>query len=341
MEVDQNFLDELRDKIDLLEYAENQGFEFQRHGKDHFTNCPLHTDNTPSLSISEDDDGICRSFYCHSCKCGGGIIKWMTVIEHMKFMDAVKKASELAEMDLSNMCQSPTVAMLRKQNRIYKKNIEKTDIHHTILDESCYTKYSIESIPEWEDEGISKETISNFDIRIDNNSNRIVYAVRDDVGNLINIKGRTRYKDYKKIKIPKYKNYFPVGELDYFQCLEKSKPYIIESDEIIICECIKSVMKCYDWGIKNVVSAETHALTDGQIKRILQLKCSNVVLAFDKDVEYFSTKEKELRRQMNKLGLFSNLYYIYDYNNLLGEKDSPMDKGEEVWKKLYAEKRRW
>lgn len=341
IEVDQNFLDEIRDNIDLLEYAESQGFEFRRQGKEYFTNCPLHTDNTPSLSITEDEDGMHRSFFCHSCKTGGGIIKWLTKIEHLKFMQAVEKASKLANMDVSMSCQSPTVNYIRKQNRELKKVEYKTEIQHVVLNDSMYTKYSIEQIPEWESEGISADTLREFDIRIDNNSNRIVYPVRDINGHLINIKGRTRYEDYKAMRIAKYKNYFPVEYLDYLQCLYKTKQYILDADEIIIFESIKSTMKCWEWGYKNTVSAETHSLTDGQIKTILQLGCSNVVLAFDKDVGFFSAKEKEMRRQISKLSKFVNVFYICDDINALGEKDSPADKDKETWELLYKNKRRW
>ena len=341
IEVDQNFLDEIRDNIDLLEYAESQGFEFRRQGKEYFTNCPLHTDNTPSLSITEDGDGMHRSFFCHSCKTGGGIIKWLTKIEHLKFMQAVEKASKLANMDIAMSCQSPTVNYIRKQNRELKNVASKAEIQHVVLNDSMYAKYSIEQIPEWESEGISADTLREFDIRIDNNSNRIVYPVRDINGSLINVKGRTRYEDYKAMRIAKYKNYYPVEYLDYFQCLYKTKPYILNANEIIIFESIKSVMKCWDWGIKNTVSAETHSLTDGQIKTILQLGCGNVVLAFDNDVNFFSEKEEEMRKQISKLSKFTNTFYIRDYFGVLGEKDSPADKDKKTWESLYNSKRRW
>ena len=136
-------------------------------------------------------------------------------------------------------------------------------------------------------------------------------------------------------------NYYKLGDLDFFQSLDMAQEYIREADEMIIVESIKSVMKCWDWGVKNVVSAETHALTDSQIRLILKLRCSKVVIAFDKDVDYFCKKEKVLREQMDKLKRFVNLYYIYDSENLLGEKDSPADRGIEVWQYLYDRKRRW
>ena len=44
------------------------------------------------------------------------------------------------------------------------------------------------------------------------------YASYYDVdGNLINIKGRTRYPNYKQLRLSKYMNYFKVGCMDYFQ----------------------------------------------------------------------------------------------------------------------------
>ena len=341
-EFDEQFLSELAEKIDLLEYAESQGFEFETRGKEHFTNCPLHTDNTPSLSITEDNNGFSKYFYCHSCKTGGGIIRWLTNIEGLEFREAIKKASRIANIDMSMMCKSPTVRYIRRQYKERQMKLAANkEIFHPLIDEETFNKYSIESIPEWEKEGISPETIREFDIRVDNDSNRIVYAVRNQDGELINIKGRTRYPQYKSMRIAKYKNYFSVGDLDYFQCLNITKPFIKDKDEIIITESIKSVMKCWDWGVKNVVSAETHALTDGQIRQILRLRCSKVVFAFDKDVDYFGSKEKNLRDQMNKIKRFVNLYYIYDSKNLLEKKDSPMDKGFDVWQYLYLRKRRW
>ena len=339
-EFDSEFIDEIQNKVDLLEYAISQGFEFRTNGKENFTNCPLHTDNTPSLSITKDEDGVCRKFYCHSCKMGGSIIRWLTQIEGLGFRESVEKASKLANMDMSKMCKSPVVKYLRAQNRIQKK-LEQKIVFHPVLNESLFEKYDIEPIPEWEDEGISRETIREFDIRVDNSSNRIVYAVRNKDGELINIKGRTRYQEFKNMKIPKYKNYYKLIDLDFFQSLDKAKSYIEQKDEMIVVESIKSVMKCWDWGIKNVVSAETHALTNGQLRQILELHCNKVVLAFDKDVNYYEKKEEGLRDQMNKIKRFVNLYYIYDTENLLGDKDSPMDKGEEVWRYLYSRKRRW
>ena len=336
---DSEYLDEIGEKVNLLNYAESQGFEFESHGREHYTNCPLHVDKTPSLSITEDADGNCTKFFCHSCKTGGGIIKWLMTFEHLTFNDAVIKSSELAGMEIRKGCSSPVVRYLRSKNLDIKKSEIKI-VSHEILSEDKITRYSKEPIPEWESEGIQKDIISKFDIRIDNAMNRIVYPVRDISGNLINIKGRTRYPNYKALRVPKYLNYYKIGDMDYFQSLDLALPYVREAGEIIICESIKSTMKCWGWGIKNVCSAESHGMTDYQLKLLLRLQC-DVVIAFDNDVNFYSKENIKLRKQLDKLKCLTNVYYIIDNVGYLGEKDSPMDCGEQVYMELYARRKRW
>lgn len=337
MEYDEEFLEEVQSRVNLLNYAESSGFDFVRKGSENYCSCPLHEDKTPSLSISDSDP---TKFYCFSCHSGGGIINWLYKIERMRFGDAVNRAIELAGMDASDMCQSPVMVYLRK-NKKKSKRVSAQETVHTKLEESVYSKYKISRIPEWEDEGILADVISEFDIRFDERQNRIVYPVRDADGVLINVKGRTRYKNYKELGFAKYMNYFPIGNLDYFQALDKAKPYIQEKNLVIIAESIKSVMLCWGWGIKNVVSAETHAITDGQLKQLIKLGC-DVVIAFDNDVNLrYGAKEKELRGQIDKLARVTNVYYIQDTHGLLGEKDSPMDCGEKTFRLLYDERRRW
>ena len=53
MEYDADFLEQIDNGVNLLEYAESTGFEFEHKGKEHFCSCPLHIDKTPSLCISD------------------------------------------------------------------------------------------------------------------------------------------------------------------------------------------------------------------------------------------------------------------------------------------------
>lgn len=329
---DSEMLNEINQNVDLLNYVVKD-FDLEKRGDLYYIHCPLHIDKTASLCIFPETN----SFYCFSCKRSGKIISWLYEIEGYTFQEAVNRAAILAKIDLTKMCRSDTIAFLRQYTKSRKK--DKPDFEHEILNSDIMTKFRSEYPVEWLEEGITTESMDAFEIKVDDFSNRIVYPVYDTSGNLINVKGRTRYEEYKELGIPKYINYYKVGGLDYFQCLSVTMPFIKQANEIIIFESIKSVMKCWGWGIKNCVSAETHTLTDQQINLLIKLRV-NIVFAFDSDVNYWSTS---IRKMIDKLKRLTNVFVIVDRENLLGGKDaknSPADCGESVWRELYENRKK-
>ncbi len=328
---DEDMIKEISDSVNLLEYIE-QSIDLKPKGRDYFGNCPLHIDKTPSFSVTPEKN----NFFCFGCGRGGGIIQFLIEYESMSYDDAVLKASHLANIDISKMCQSETV----KINKTIRKCKQKPNIiTHEILDKKELEKYTKEKIPEWLEEDIRQEEIDLFDIRIDHRSNRIVYPVYDLQGNLINIKGRTRYENYKAMGISKYINYFKVGEMDYFQGLNITLPFIKETNEIKIFESIKSGMKLMKYSIKDSASAEKHTLTIEQIKLLIRIG-ADVVLCYDSDVSY---KDREVRKNIETLKRFLNVYIVEDSKKLLGgkeSKNSPIDCGIEIWNELYANRKK-
>ena len=333
MGVDAKTFQELNDRVDLLKYA-SQTIELEQRGSDWWGRCPLHTDNTPSFSITPSKN----YYYCFSCGCHGGIVKFLMDFEHLTYPQAVNKAAKLAEMDSKDFCKSKAYSFMSGTKHMMAR---KPVVKHEILDESEFEdkRYVIEPAEEWVEEGISPEVQKLFGVRIDSRSNRIVYPVYDKDGNFINIKGRTRYKNYKELKIPKYISYHPVGTIDYLQGINITLPYIKEKREVIVFESIKSVMKAYEWGYKNAVSAEKHSLTDEQVKIVLGLG-ANVVFAYDSDIDYEEGKQK---KNIDKMKMFTNVYIIEDADGLLGGKEaknSPVDVSRDVWETLYKKKRK-
>ena len=333
MEYDEEVLQQINQNTDLLAYAKIN-FDFKKRGDNYFTNCPLHEDKTPSLSINPKEN----KYYCFSCGRGGGIIGFLMDYEGLEFEDAVEKAAGIANVDLSKMCQSRTVKFLRTWKRALYPTTKNSE-EHALLSPEVLDKYKHDEIREWEDEGISKDMLELFDIRLDDYGNRIVYPVYDLDGNLINIKGRTRYKNYKQLGLPKYINYYKVGIMDYFQGLNITLEHVKEKNEIIIFESIKSVMKAYEWGYKNCASAEKHTLTPEQIGLLIRLRV-NVVFAYDSDVDYWHGEVKE---NIDRLRRVTNVYIIEDKEGLLGgksAKNAPADCGLEIWETLYESKRK-
>lgn len=329
---DDEMLQQINENADLFGYV-SQTMELEKKGNDYWAHCPLHTDLTPSLSFTPAKN----SYYCFSCGKSGGIIGYLIDFEKMKFEDAVEKAAKLANLDLSKMCHSKTITFLKKLRALAMK--PKSAYEHRILDDSELDKYQIEPVKEWLDEGIEQDVMDLFGVRVDTWQNRIIYPVYDICGNLINIKARTRYKNYKQMKIPKYINYFQVGVMDYFQGLNTTLKYVLDANEIIIFESVKSVMKAYGWGYKNCASAEKHTLTKEQIDLLVKLRV-NIVFAYDCDVDYRSS---DVRQDIDKLKRVTNVFVIEDRKKLLGgkyTKNAPVDCGEEIWETLYSQKRK-
>lgn len=328
MEYDNEAINEMCSKIDLLEYAQ-KSYEFNKRGDEYATNCPRHTDKTPSLFITPHRN----LFHCFSCGVGGNIINWIMMTEGMTYYQALEKVSLLTGIELRDIKIPNAVSIFK--NLKYKQ-ASKNKPNRDILDESILNQYELAPPKEWIDEGINPEIMEKYNIRIDSKSNRIVYPVYDNNFDLIGIKGRTRYKNYKDLGLKKYQNYHKIGTTDFFIGLRENIDAIKESDEAIVFEGIKSGMKAEGWGYYNWISSETGYLNDEQVKILIDLKVKNVVIAYDNDVE--KSKIIECTKTLSK---FTNVYYINDKNNILGDKAlkmSPVDLDKDTWETLYREK---
>ena len=210
MVYDDEMLQQINDNANLLEYVQSTGIELKQQGDDYFTNCPLHVDDTPSLSFTPAKN----SFYCFSCGAKGQMIGYLMKYEDLDFDEAVEKAARIGNTDMSKMCHSETVIFLKRYKRYLEAKRHKVKIEHPALPDYAINKFSKDKkITEWLDEGITQEMIDLFGARIDDYQNRIVYPVYDLAGKLINVKGRTRYENYHDLGIPKYINYYPVGTM--------------------------------------------------------------------------------------------------------------------------------
>lgn len=276
-------------------------------------------------------------YYCFGCKKGGDVITFCQEHLNMSYERAVSYLCGIAGLSDEKTEISTTVKYLKKAAR--KKKKQQLPVTHPILDEKILNDFEHRRITKWIEEGIPQSIMEKYGVRYDKRANRIVYPVYDNDGNLINVKGRTLYDGYKDFDppIPKYMNYYPVGDLDYLQGFCFKKDIIQQYKEIIIFESLKSVMKLDSYGQPNSVSSETSELTIFQVKTIIGLHC-DVVIAFDNDVSLEKILEKETIQLLMR---FVNVYVVIDKNGLLGkvsDKNSPVDKGKDIWDRLYQTK---
>ena len=328
MKYSQEALDDMAGKVDLLDYASHT-VDFVKHsGVTYYAICPFHNEKTASLAVKTDEN----YFLCFGCGKSGSIYQWIQYTEGLTFNQAVQKVANITNSDLHDYVESDSMAFYKLLNRLSKpRNNRSVDRHILDIGKDYNQKFKDELPQEWLDEGISAEELKKYEIRVDPMSNRIVYPVFSDDDELISVKGRTRFRNYKDLKIMKYMNYHKLGgRLDYFQGMQQARQYIKQSGEIIIFEGIKSVMKVDQWGYHNTVSAETSTLNEYQIELLVRMHIKNVVIAFDKDVSL-----KKIQECTKLLKKFTNVYVVYDRWGLLQDKDSPCDQGREIWNTLY------
>lgn len=322
MRYDNEQLSEMCNKFNLLEYVSHSN-EVKRIGGHSYILCPCHHEKTPSCLIDE------HSFHCFGCGIGGSPIDFLMRAEGLQFSDAVSKLAQLTGCDKNSLRQCETLSYYKTvRNMLFGGKRE--SFEHPILADDTMTKF-LDAVPiEWVDEGISRTQIKRFGIKIDDRANRIVYPVHDNNDRLINVKGRTRFKNYKDMQIPKYMNYYKLGKLDFFCGMLQNRESIMRSKSAIIFEGIKSVMKLSDYGMDIGLSSETSALSDDQIKILIQMGLKDITIAYDSDVEM-----SKILSEISTLKRFTNVYIIQDKSSLTEAKMSPVDAGKDVWDMLY------
>ena len=325
-------LEEMANKIDIVDYI-GQTEELHRKGQNYFINCPFHNgDDTPSLCIYP----TTNKWYCFGCNAGSSIYDWIMKKDNVSFGEAVETVSRLAGENLAQYEESESVSFLKKLKKLKKPNDIDANIRKTLdFAEDYLNKYSEELPEEWLTEDMTAEALKTYNIRIDHNANRIVYPVFDADNNFIGVKGRTRIKAYKELGLSKYMNYYKIGTIDYFQGYQQAAEEIKNKKSVIIFEGIKSCIKAWGWGIKNTVASETSKLSDGQLQLLIKTGIPEVIIAWDKDQKY-SNIIKDPKIQMLKK--FTKVTIVRDTKDYLGEKDSPTDKGEKIFRELLKER---
>lgn len=261
-------------------------------------------------------------------------ISLISFVTNKSFSNTVNYLASKVGIVEGDIVEIETPEIIKVLNRYnYKPN----NVDILKYDKSIINIYPNYIVDKWIEEGIPPYIQSLYDVRVDKDRKRWLLPSYDEQGNLITVQGRTYINNYEELKIPKYLYYKLNGDIvlnSNLYGLNISNKHIKSKREVILVEGAKSAMKAYEYGFKNVVAIQGSKITDKQVDKILSLGV-DVVLALDKDKKF-----KDIKGELNKLKPYLNCYYILD-KDLLDKKDSPVDKGKEVFEKLYGGKRRY
>ena len=241
--------------------------------------------------------------------------------------------------------------ILRNYQEINSISNNKKIIEFKEFDENILRYLPRPAILPWLKEGITQEVMNVHGICYDPVSQGIVIPHYDENGALIGIRQRTLIKEeeaygkYRPAILNGQMYNHPLGFALYN--LNFSKANIQKYRTAIVFEGEKSCMLYASlFGADNDISVATCGsnLIQHQIDLLMQYGAVEVCIAFDKQFKTHGDAEykqwtKKLTALHNKYRKLVNISFIFDVKgDKLGYKESPVDRGAEVFLELFKER---
>lgn len=203
---------------------------------------------------------------------------------------------------------------------------------------------------QWLNDGISPSAMDKYNILYDMANHRIIIPHYDINQNLIGVRCRA----LMDTEISNFGKYFPISlrntiykhplGLNLYG-LSQNINAITRKRKVMLVEAEKSVLQADSmFGDDNYTLAICGSNVSPQhFKILISLNITEVIIALDKQYEAINTAEynkwlTHVKAIANKLTPYFTVYVLWDMENLLSYKDSPLDKGKETLLKLMEKK---
>ena len=299
--IDRAFIDDLLSRIDIVELI-GQKVELKKHGNSYKGLCPFHAENTPSFNVLKSK----QFYHCFGCGVSGDAINFLKEHEGLTFIEAIEKLAKSANIKIPeiNDKKYEDHKKLIETNKlvayIFKKNLS---INNKAMDYLKSRKILQEQIDyfeigyaknEWDNiksflqsknlikEGLETGLLVQTNNKIyDRFRNRIIFPIKNSIGNIIAFGGRTldKSENAKYINSPESKIFYKSSEL---YGLHESKQNINKLDNIIVVEGYTDVIALHKNKFNNSVATLGTAFTKYHISKLLRYS-KNIIFCFDGD----------------------------------------------------------
>lgn len=246
--------------------------------------------------------------------------------------------------------QCSAATELTTKETIFKQSLKDKYRKRQSIQLAAYSPNVLESFVkqypiEWLEDNISAGAMDKYNIRYSISQNKIIIPHYDINNRLVGIRGRAlneseiSYAKYAPVKIEDivYKHKLSLN----LYGLNHNWKNIKELGICYIAESEKAVLQSELFGEKNcTVAICGSSLNIYQIKLLMQhCQPKEIVLCLDKEElpgedKYFY----KLWDMCSKYKLYTNMSFIYDRENLLNLKDSPFDRGRNIFNKLLEKR---
>jgi DNA primase len=269
--------------------------------------CPFHGEKTPSFSVNA-GQGF---YYCFGCQAKGDAISFVRAIEHLDFVDAVRRLADKAGITIREDAGSGRDSQRRK---IFLDAMERACqwYHQRLLvgadagqardylrsrgyDGDVVRRFRLGWAPDDWDAlcsglGLSEELAVGSGLGFVNRRGRlqdafrarVLFPICDSSGNPVALGGRilpggsdpAKYKN--STETPIYSKRRTLYALNW------AKQDVIKTGEVVVCEGYTDVIGFFEAGVERAVATCGTALAEEHVK-LLRNFASRVVLAFDAD----------------------------------------------------------
>ena len=108
-----NFLDELRSRVDIVDYISGH-VPLKQKGSKFWGCCPFHMEKTPSFSVDRQK----QMYYCFGCHKGGDIFKFVMETERLEFWEAVEQLAGSVGLEMPKRNSYKGASTQRKERAV-------------------------------------------------------------------------------------------------------------------------------------------------------------------------------------------------------------------------------
>ncbi len=229
----------------LIELAELEGMVFTKRGSRYWSKCIFHSDDTPSFSISQKDNGYV--WHCFSCKRGGGPVSFLAEIRDIPEFEAKREWAKI------NGIQAPD-----GDRELLTSIVESLPAHEYLINR-----------------GITEETQKKFHVGYCTDYKALLKKFNvdentaEDLG-LFDLTGRIVYPFYDKDGVYKISSR-PIGIKDYKSSAENARFFkrglwgwqLVRGTEVYIFEGQHDCMVAKQAGYQALAAGGTEITSEG------------------------------------------------------------------------------
>lgn len=291
-----------------------------------------------------------KMFYCFTeCSKSFDIFSLIVTREHLlgheyfNFIDALYNVIYELKIQDGFLEENNLDAYQSKKDYYKKKNIHvpfKYYEKNTINFFEYYLPY------EWAKDGITLNELKKFNVRYYSSENQMIIPHYDSDTNLVGIRIRAFNDEdilkgkYRPLKLENTIYSHPLSQFCYG--LWNTKDNIKKTQKAIIFEAEKSVYLAEQLEYNNAVAACGSNISKVQIQQLIKYGAKEIIIAFDKEYKNRDKKEEQYYNKLYKIAerykLYCNMSFIFDFENILKEKQSPIDNNIEQFNYLLEKR---